>query len=759
MLCVVSAVDSIVNSINETVRKYCASDSKSSPGRRATADVTPTSSMSLWNANVASPTVSGLHPGISVTPCSSATVDHGFPPVSGISRLDNDNGEVSFTNLARQILSPSPDHRPPTVSSKPASVDVAIQVNPSDFVCDDVGTSSGRTEVGIQAGGEASVVDVRADGGSFAGRCCPYCHSQLPVSDVASRKDLSNAVVPSVASAEDSGARLSESVAASSSVASVPSPAIVPPSPARVLPSPARDPPTPARVPPTPTRVLPSPHRDPSTPARIPSFIQCSLSLGDSFHCSPVKNISSIAAAPITIYPPNLVTTSTYCETVSASTVSERGLPMNTSLTDSVLGSAETGGFAMRSDAIMSHSQSCAESSLINTPVVTFSITPDAAHLPASADSGGPLSNTSLSNITLSDLLPSMQGSIPLELLVNQTDGFTMYTEIVPVSEPCHGDSLNLPASVGSCAGTGISDVAECHESWSPTRLVSQQSPVNMMVCLPLSSVSSPSLSSFLSQHKSITSFTGDVAPIAGTLTSGDTVETVAVAVVTSVEDDVPSKPTENYSIHRIVETSALKQRSAGMADCSWSSNNSNVLISRRDLAVNSAGVLDSNFDQGQLANDNCQGNDDDRCRIDNGFHGNNSCYGDDSCHGDDSDTHDDVCVIDSDRDVIVIDGDDDVVRPNAGSDVVAAAVPERTSRVGRHGRRRRQQATKSSDADTDRLCGRGATSSVTAEVDGGDLSMSVNCLDNGFVETSPSAADVKQHKSPLEPCAEVICF
>jgi len=733
-----------VNSINETVRKYCASDSKPSPGRRTTAGITPSTSASItsvWNANVSSPTISRLHSGISVSSCSNAVLDHSFPPlnsVSKMSQMSNDIGEVSFTNLARQMLSPSPDHRPPAVSSKPASVDVGIQVNPLDFGCDVGESNSGRAEIGIQAGGEEPVVDVVGDGGSFSGRCCPYCHSQLPVGDAASRKDLSNAVVASSVSAEDSGARLSESVAASSAT-SVPSPAGVPPSP--------------AGVPPSPVRVPSTLDRDPPTPARVPSFIQCSLSLGDSFHYSPVRNVSSVATAPITIYPSNDVTTSQHCQSVPVLTVSECGLPVNSLPADSVLGTAETNGSVMSSDMFVSHSQYCSESSLINTPVVTFSITPDAAHLPTLADSGGPLSNTSLSNITLSDLLPSMQGSIPLELLVNQTDGFTMYTEIVPVSEACHSDSLNLPVSVGGSASDGISDVAMSHEPWSPTRLVSQESPVNMMVCLPLSSVSSPSLSSFLSQHRSLSSFTGDAAPNPGTLAAGDTVETVAVAVVTSVEDCTP-KPTENYSIHRIVETSALK-RGAGVADCSWSSNNTDVLISRRDVAANAAALFDSSVDQGQLPDDNCQGNDDDGCHADNAyrtsFHGNVSCYGDDSCRGDDSDTHDDICVIDSDRDVIVIDGDDDVVRPNVGSDMVATAVPERTSRVGRHGRRRQRQVAKSSDAD--RLCGRGAT----VEVDGGDLSTSVNCLDNGFVEMSPSAADVKHNSPRPATCAQVI--
>ena len=708
-------MDSIVNSINETVRKYCVDDSMDSPARQTTAGTTSAQSASPLGADIPSPADSKLCPDASVLPRSSATLDYSSPPPSSASNLaqtNNDAAEVSFAMLARRTFTPeSTSHRMP-VFSKPASVDVGIQVGPADFHCGDVFSSGGRTDIGIQAGGDELAAD--GDGSSVTGRCCPYCHSELPpVGDKASingaETHQSSFAVASSVAVEDAGTRPlsspSQSVAATSTV-----------------------------------------------PASLPSFVQCTLSLGDSFHYSPVRNSSTVATAPISIYPSDNIDGSNHDDPIShvpAFSVSACSLPMNTSLTDNGFGSTDTNagqsGSPVHSDGFISLpnalSQSSAESSLINTPVVTFSITPETARLPTSADSGGQLSNTSLSNITLSDLLPSMQGSIPLELLVNQTDGFTMYTEIVPISEPCHLDplsSINLPASGSSCGEAGVSEVAVSHESWSPAQLVSQQSPVNMMVCLPISSVSSPSLSSFLSQHKSVSSFAGDAAvprpPTPETLVPGDNIEAVAIAVVPPAEDRVP-KPVENYSIHRILETSALKHV-GGAADTSWSSSNTGVLISRRDIPTNSAVLFDNSISK----EDNCAQPPNINSHGDDTYHsfcGNNSCHGDNSCRGDDSDTHDDVCVIDSDRDVIVIDGDDEILRPNVGSDMVAA-VPERSSRVGRHGRRRRRQTTKSSD--TARLSRHLTTSSVTVELDNSDHSTLVNCLDNGFVEMSPSA-------------------
>ena len=736
----VAALDSIVNSINETVRKYCANDSETSPGiegprTTSTSDPIPGPSST---ASIRSSTVSRLRPDISASPCSSATLERSFSQLNSSSKaseISDDAGEVSFASLARQASTlTSPDHRP-TVVSRPVSVDVGVQVNPEDFTSDDVTANDGRAEIGIQAGEDDLLGDVR---------CCPYCHNELPPGDVGSTKKAemhpSNVVV---ASSEDNRTDpLSGTdflTASSSSVAMV------------------------------------------TSPASLPSFVQCTLSLGDSFHYSPMRSSSSVAnatttssvdtatampsvdtilatssvdTAPVTVYTLNTLCNSSQHEVASplpASAVLACNLSMNTSLTGNGLGLADAhggqNGCMMHSDEFVSlpcaHSQSPSESSLINSPAVTFSVLPEAARLPMSADSGGMLSNTSLSNITLSDLLPSVQGSIPLELLVNQTDGFTMYTEIVPVSEPYHVD----PLSISGCAGVDISDVAVSHVP-SPTRLVSEQSPVNMMVCLPISSVSSPSLSSFLSQHRSLSSFAGDAAGAAASeaLAAGDTIEPVAIAMVPTVEDG-PPKPAENYSIHRIVETSALKC-AGGLADCSWSSSNTGVLISRRDIAANSAALYDSSVAEGD---DHQQPPDNDcRANVDNGYHDDHSFH-DNSCHGDDdSDTHDDVCVIDSDRDVIVIDGDDEVHRPHVGSDAVAATVPERASRVGRHGRRRRRQTTKHSDAN--RLSRRAATSSTTVDIDSIDNSASPNCLDNGFVELSPSAAvtaDIQQRSQP----------
>ena len=630
------------------------------------------------------------------------------------SQMNNSGAEVSFAMLAGRTVTPEPANPQPATFSKPASVDIGIQVSPADFHCDDVLANDGKTEIGIQTGGDE--LPATGDGSSFTGHCCPYCHSELPpVGDKPSVRDAETCppsfVVESPVAVGDAGVRQSfipsESTAASSSTSTV------------------------------------------AGPASLPSFVQCSLSLGDSFYYSPMRTSSSVATAPISIYPSNNMSDCNEAGfQVPALAVSACSLTMNASPTDHGFCSADTQAgqneSPVRSDRF--ESVPIAESSVMNTPIVTFSITPEAARLPTSADSGGQLSNTSLSNITLSDLLPSMQGSIPLELLVNQADGFTMYTEIVPISEQCHMDqlsSINLPAPGSSCGDAGVSEVAVSQESWSPTHPLLQQSPVNMMVCLPISSVSSPSLSSFLSQHKSLSSFAGEASmprpPTPETLAPVDTIEAVAIAV----EDGVP-KPAEKYSIHRILETSALKQ-TGGAADCSWSSSNTGVLISRRDIAANSATLFDSSITK----EDNCAKPPNVECHDNDSYHGNHSVCGN-SCHGDDdSDTHDDICVIDSDRDVIVIDGDDEVLRPNVMSDV-ATAVPERASRVGRHGRRRRRQATKSSD--TEKLSQRPATSSLAVELDASDHSTSVNCLDNGFVETSPSAnvtTDVEQACHP----------
>jgi len=704
------------------------------------AGTSPATSVSASNTDVPSPSVSRQSRDVSVTPRNSAILDQSVTPPNSVRKttpLNTSAGEVSFANLAQQLFLPkSPDHRT-LFSNKPSSVDVGIQVNPMDLSHGLVGADLGRAEIGIQAREDELLASVSADGGSLSGRCCPYCHSRLPATDVASTNDAemhpSDFVVVSSVPTESNSTRLMSSPSGCVT-ASLSTPAV-------------------------------------TSPASVSSFVPCSLSLGDSFHYSPMRNMSSLATAPIRIYPLGGVTSSDHVEVaapVPALSVPACSLPINTSLTDSELVAADTDGqqnvLPMHSDGRTSlpnaNSQSSAETSLISTPVVTFSVAQEAARLPMSAESGGQLSNTSLSNITLSDLLPSMQGSIPLELLVNQSDGFAMYTEIVAVSEPCQVDplSMNLPGSGSSSSGAGVSELAVSQQSWSPTGLLSQQSPVNVMVCLPLSSVSSPSLSSFLSQHKSLSSFTADAAicrpPTPIMLAPDDTIETVAVAVVPPVNDGA-SKPAENYSIHRIVETSALK-RVRDVADCSWSSSNTGVLISRQDIAANSAALSDFSVaeeDRGQTLDDDRHGNVDNSCHVDNSYHGNGSFHGDDSCRGDDSDTHDDICVIDSDRDVIVIDGDDEVVQPNVGSDA-AALVPERTGKVGRHGRRRRQKATKSSIAD--RASRHAATGSVTVEVDGSDHSRLMNCLDNGFVEMSPCAAITANTEQPLT-CRQVI--
>jgi len=700
-----------VNSIDETVRKYCVDDTASSPERRpaSTTAFTPLTSTSVAEQ----PTASRRCSDVFVSPCRSVATEHRSPRLGSAAENDNNVGEVSFASVARGLFSPVAPSRCAAVVSKPASIDVGVQVDPADFQHD--AADSGRAEIGVQAG------DDQLCASSLTGQC-PYCHSQLPADHVTSAQH--SGIEP--ATSEDNGAGLlpricSESVV-SSSVLTV------------------------------------------SSPASLSAFVPCSLSLGDSFHCFPLRTASSVADAPITIFQ-SATTSSSSPHNEAGLSVSPATaisvchlstntchLSMNTSPSNNglglVLGSQHTpemhnSGFASLPNA---HSQSVAESSLINTPMVTFSITPETARLATSADSGGQLSNTSLSNITLSDLLPSMQGSIPLELLVNQTDGFTMYTEIVPISEPCQlapASPLDAPSSVAGCSMAGVSDAC-----WSPVGLETQESPVNVMVCLPISSVSSPSLSSFLSQHRSLSSFAGDAAAAAATRPPSP--GTSAAEIVDVVMGRSP-KPTENYSIHRIVETSALKQASgmlapvSGTADCSWSSSNTGVLISRRNVPTSSVVLSDysinEDYDHGQPP-------------PDGDYHGDHCCHDDDSCQGDESCHGDDVCVIDSDRDVIVIDGDEETVQPNAVSDSVSA-VPERTRRVGRHGRRRRQQLTNSSSANVPRSSRRLATSSAaTVDVDADDRSMSVNCLDNGFVETSPTACAVganAEHQSHLD--------
>jgi len=692
--------------------------------------------------------------------------------------------EISFADVARGMLtSPLSSHQSMLVN-KPASVDIAIQVSPMDFHQND---DSARADVGVQAGEDELVIN------SSTGRCCPYCHSQLPAGDVTSANESeANPLAASSVPTVDNGMRAVSSVATVDNgmhaVSSVPTvdngmravssvPAVD--SVMRAVSSVSTVDNGMHAVSSVPTvdngmRLLSSVSESVAASSSTPTVsspvtlpVQCSLSLGDSFHYSPLRNCLSTATASS-----NTFTSSHHGAAgspVSAAVAPVYYLPMSSSLNDNGLGSADVDdGSVMHADGLTSlpvaHSQSASESSLISTPVVTFSVTPEAARLPASADSGGQLSNTSLSNITLSDLLPSMQGSIPLELLVNQTDGFAMYTEIIPVSESCHVDplpSMDLPASESGCVVAEVLDAVESHESWSPAQLESHQSPVNMMVCLPISSVSSPSLSSFLSQHKSLSSFAGEAAlsrpPSPEALAPGSTMETVAIAMVPSVEDRVP-KSTVNYSIHRIVEASALKQ-AGPVADCSWSSSNTGVLISRRDIPTNSAALSDSSIgdedDTGRPPDSSCHG--DSSCHVvDRGYQGDHIFRGNDSRRGDDSDTHDDICVIDSDRDIIVIDGDDDVLRPR-GSDA-AATVPERTRRVGRHGRHRRRQTTNSSSADVLSRHVR-ANCAVTVEMANSDHSTSVNCLDNGFMETSPSsviAANV-EHIAPLLTDVQVI--
>ena len=709
----VAALDSIVDSINETVRKYCVEDSTT-----ATSLSQPAMSAAVSTFTADEPTARRLHLDVSASPSSGDVLEHrSTPPSSAVktSRMSgSDAGEISFADVARGMLTPPSSNHHLVIVDKPTSVDAGVQVSPMDFVD---AAEAGHADVGVQVGTDD--IPATGDGG---GRCCPYCHSQLPASDATSAKESemhSSAVssVPSVDNAMHMMTSLSECVVVSSSMPTVTSPVSLP--------------------------------------------VQCSLSLGDSFHYSPLRNCS-MSTAPVTVFPPVTSSGSSHSEDelpVSAAVASVCQLPMNTSLNDGGQGPVDAqdvqDGSPMHSDGMTSLSvaqlQSVSESSLINTPVVAFSVTPEAARLPTLADSGGQLSNTSLSNITLSDLLPSMQGSIPLELLVNQTDGFTMYTEIVPVSEPCHTDplpSMDLPESETGCAVSEVLDAVVAHESWSPAPEQSQLSPVNMMVCLPISSVSSPSLSSFLSQHKSLSSFAGEAAvsrpPSPGTSAPCDAMETVAVAMVPSFDVVVP-KSTVNYSIHRIVEASALKQSAAAAAaDSSWSPSNSGVLTSRHDIPTNSAtAVFSSSIAEedngGQPPNSSYHG-DNNGCHIDH-IHGN------DSCRGDDSDTHDDICVIDSDRDVIVIDGDDEILRPHGSDPAAATTIPERTQRVGRHGRHRRRQATDFSSSD--RLSRRlAANSATTAEVGNNDRSTSVNCLDNGFVEMSPSV-DVGQIPQP----------
>jgi len=652
---VFSALDSIVDSINETVRKYCVSESTTSPTRE-----TDTNPDSVISRSISSPaSTQKPPPDASLLPRISASVGDGVLPPSSACQTNGDNSvEVSFASVARGLFAPpSIGHRPLMFTRQPTTTaEVSTQ---TEFTA--------QAEVAIQAG------ETELASAETSGRCCPFCHNQLPVTDDVLMKAAEF-------HKEGSGSHIStgpsDSLPTSSSSSTV------------------------------------------LSPGNLPSFVQCTLSLGDSFHYSPLRSVALNTSAAVRILPSSSGDGLGSAETATAGVAPSVDVGFV-----SADGSApHPGGFP--------NTQPSSVESPVEQQVVTFSVTPEALRTPA--DSAGQLSNTSLSNITLSDLLPSMQGSIPLELIVNQTDGFTMYTEIVPVSE---ADPASLPASGSSCAGTRVSEVAVSDGSWSSSRVASQPSPVNVMVCLPLSSVSSPSLSSFLSQHRSLTSFTtmsrpptpADVQP------PTDNVETVGVAMVTSFDEEaLPLKPVENFSIHRILDTSALKHVAGrGFADCSWSSSNTGVLISRRDVATNSAGAMSDS----SVA-------DDDRppdigCHDDGGFHG------DDSCHGDDSDTHDDICVIDSDRDVIVIDGDDEVTRPVVvGSDPSGAAVPERTCRVGRHGRRRRPQTNKCS-ANTDRMSSR-----LTTEVDASDRSLSVNCLDNGFVETSPSAN--VERNSPL---------
>jgi len=605
---VVLALDSIVDSINETVRKYCMADnSRPSPDP----NVTPANSTFASNTNFPSPSISRPRFDTSVLP--HAARDHGFQRLLNSSgkmmQTNNDTEEVSFARLAQQIFTPPSKDDISMVSSKSVSVDVGIQVNPTDFVSDDA--TAGRAEIGIQAGGGELNGDFdTADGADLEIRCCPYCRTRLPTENVTPAKDAntlpSNFEVASSVLVENSVTGSVEITATSSLVmssagipSSVMSPAIIP---SLVM--------SPATIPSLMT-----------SPARIPSFVHCSLSLGDSFNYSPTRNTSSMAAAPITIYPSCSLSSLVHGEAVPTSMCS---LVTNNSLNNDRMVSAEIpdgqDGFALQSNMFASvpnaASESVSESPLVDAFAVTISVTPESAQQPTSADSGGPMSNTSLSNITVSDLLPSMQGSIPLELLVNQTDGFTMYTEIVPVPELGHVDSLslnfpnapNFPLPLSSDTGNGIASevgLTDAREPWSLTRMDLQQSPINVMVCLPLSSVSSPSLSSFLSQHKSLMSFAG-----AGDATTSRPPSPGDSIAATFVPDGVP-KSTENYSIHRIVEPLELKRAEGdGLADCSWSSSNTGVLISRPDIRDNNSVTRcdDSGRDHGLQTPDNCQG-------------------------------------------------------------------------------------------------------------------------------------------------------
>ena len=151
----VSAMDSIVDSINETVRKYCVDDSKTSPGRRApatTASLLSTSPLSDYrlsdySAGVASSAADSrsLCPSdVFASPHSSAALNHSFALSNSAGKTsastNNNAAEVSFAMLARQTLKTpeSANHRPAVFSSKPESVDVGVQVSPMDFSCDDV---------------------------------------------------------------------------------------------------------------------------------------------------------------------------------------------------------------------------------------------------------------------------------------------------------------------------------------------------------------------------------------------------------------------------------------------------------------------------------------------------------------------------------------------------------------------------------------------------------------------------------------------
>lgn len=731
----VAAVDSIVDSINETVRKYCADDDDDD-------DKSVVSSHAGLHAvsSTDQPTARRLRLDISASPCSSCV-----PPCSSVAPLhrsaltssarkparmnsvvnntsdsyNNNSGEISFADVARGMLTPpssnqhsalvnkplSSNQHSAVLSRRPASVDASVQVSPRLDLRGDGGdvSEAGRVDVGIQVQPD-ELLGSRNDA-FFPGQCCPYCYTQLPAGYRASTVDSGIHL-----SAKDSG--MHHSVV--SSIALVDN---------GMLPLPSVSDTTSTRdsgthllsVPPVDDGIHPlavsfrtaAAHNGmrPLSSVSVESVavssplaavpVQCCLSLGDSFHYSPLRS----STAPVSVSP-SLSAPNETGLLIQAATVCRP--PLNTSLNDSILsvaavntslddaGLVRADGSAMQSALPATTLSTCESSPLVDTPAVqAFCVTPaeDAARLPpaSSADSGAQLSNTSLSNITLSDLLPSMHASIPLELLVNQTaaDAFTtMYTEVVPVPDAAAlDDALDRPAAAETGMLLDAAPVVSHHQSPSPPVVFSrdswsthesQSSPVNMMVRLPISSVSSPGhLPSFLASHESLSSFAGDTA--------------AAVAMPSSAL---------NYSIHRIVEASALTQGTAAVADCSWSSSNTGVLISRADIPANHRAALsDSSLaedDRGRPPDDSFHGN---------GCHGDRSFHGDESVRGNEDAAHDDVCVIDSD--VIVIDADDEILRPT-GSDLdpSAVAVSERTCRVGRHGRHRRRQHATNSAAD-----------------------------------------------------------